>query len=112
VDTEVGSACDIAVGRSHLEPYSSEWWRGRSPEELRDIVSRGFAGGDVFTAATAELARRSDEARRFAEHEAAAMANFRRRSLLKRRVLLVLLGLSLLATFFFVMIIMTRSGVD
>jgi hypothetical protein len=93
-----------------IEPYSSEWWHRCSPQDLRDIVNRGFAGGDVFTAATAELARRSDEARKFAESEAAAMAAFQRRSLLKRRVLLVLLGLCLVATFFAVTIIVMRPG--
>lgn len=44
-----------------VEPYSVAWWESRTAEELRDIINRGFAGGQAFQAAVAEAERRSRE---------------------------------------------------
>jgi len=41
------------------EIYSVAWWHSRTPDELRDIIDRGFAGGDTFGAALAESERRA-----------------------------------------------------
>ena len=39
------------------EPYSADWWEIRTAEELRDIIKRGFAGGEAFNGAVAETER-------------------------------------------------------
>ena len=44
-----------------LEPYSVAWWESRTGEELRDIINRGFAGGQAFQSAVAEVERRARE---------------------------------------------------
>ena len=37
-------------------------WRSRSCDDLREIVSHGIAGGDMFFAASSEIERRAREA--------------------------------------------------
>ena len=44
------------------EPFSAAWWQNRTAEELRDIINRGFAGGEAFQGAVAEAERRGREA--------------------------------------------------
>lgn len=62
------------------EPYSAAWWELRSAEELRDIIKRGFAGGEAFQGAVSETERRArDETRRL--RDAAALEAERRRKL-------------------------------
>lgn len=52
------------VGDPH-EPNSAAWWQHRTAEELRDIINRGFSGGQVFQDAVAEAERRArDETKR------------------------------------------------
>ena len=46
------------TGDAPVEPYSVAWWESRTAEELRDIINRGFAGGEIFKAANAEIERR------------------------------------------------------
>ena len=46
------------------ELHSAAWWSRLSAEELRDIIKRGFAGGDAFQGAVAEAERRAKEATR------------------------------------------------
>ena len=43
------------------ELYSAAWWQRQSPDQLRDIINRGFAGGQVFRDAVAEAERRARE---------------------------------------------------
>lgn len=38
--------------------YSGEYWRTRSPEELREIADGSFPGGEAYEGAMAEIARR------------------------------------------------------
>lgn len=53
------TAAPQAAGTS--EPFSVTWWEGRTAEQLRDIIKRGFAGGQVFQDAVAEAERRARE---------------------------------------------------
>src|SRR5689334_1557990 len=47
------------------EPYSAEWWQARTPNELRDIIKRGFGIGQVaYDGAVLETERRAREAMR------------------------------------------------
>ena len=47
------------------EPYSAEWWQVRTPNELRDIIKRGFGVGQVaYDGAVLETERRAREAMR------------------------------------------------
>lgn len=62
-----------------VEPYSFAWWEGRTAEELRDIINRGFAGGQLFNAANAEIERRAREETRRLRDLAAAEALVRRK---------------------------------
>ena len=62
-----------------VEPYSVAWWESRTAEELRDIIKRGFAGGQVFQAANAEIERRAREETRRLRDQAAAAALARRK---------------------------------
>ena len=43
------------------EQFSAAWWQRRTPEELRDIIKRGFAGGEAFQGAVSETERRARE---------------------------------------------------
>lgn len=112
MDTNVSTYRDHALDDGEADQPSAEWWRRRSPEEIRDLINRGFAGGELFAAATAEMARRSGEARRAAEQEAMALAEAGRRRMWKRRILFVLLSLSLIATFVTIAVIATQIGTD
>lgn len=54
----------LAVTRSRAiddanQPHSAAWWEQRTAEELRDIIKRGFAGGQAFRSAVAEAERRA-----------------------------------------------------
>ena len=40
-------------------PYSAAWWERLTAEELRDIINRGFSGGQVFQDAVSEAERRA-----------------------------------------------------
>ena len=47
------------------EPYSAEWWQARTPNELREIIKRGFGVGQVaYDGAVLETERRAREAMR------------------------------------------------
>ena len=47
------------------EPYSAEWWEARTPNELRDIIKRGFGLGQAaYDGALLETERRAREAMR------------------------------------------------
>lgn len=66
-----------------VEPYSAGWWQLRTAEELRDIIKRGFSGGDVFHGAVSEAERRArEETRRLREAAAAEADRKKRRRLL------------------------------
>ena len=55
------------------QPYSAEWWQRRTAEELRDIINRGFAGGEAFQGAVSEAERRArEETRRLRDLAAVA----------------------------------------
>ena len=112
MDTDVGTAAEHAAKEGESGQFSADWWHSRTPEELRDIINRGFAVGDLLPAATAELARRADEKRRAEEREAAALFELKRRKTWKRRVLFVLASLSLIATFFTLAVIAMHIGAD
>ena len=70
-------ANDSAV--ESIEPYSVAWWESRTAEDLRDIINRGFAGGQVFKAANAEIERRAGEETRRLREQATAAALARRK---------------------------------
>ena len=70
-------ANDSAV--ESIEPYSVAWWESRTAEDLRDIINRGFAGGQVFKAAYAEIERRAREETRRLREQATAAALARRK---------------------------------
>jgi len=61
------------------EQFSAAWWEMRTAEELRDIIKRGFAGGDAFQGAVAEAERRAREATTRLRQEAAIAAAARKR---------------------------------
>src|SRR5690348_12673996 len=46
------------------EPYTAEWWQARTPNELRDIIKRGFGLGQAYDGAVLETERRAREAMR------------------------------------------------
>ena len=62
-----------------VEPYSVAWWESRTAEDLRDIINRGFAGGQVFQAANAEIERRARQETRRLRDLAEATARARRK---------------------------------
>lgn len=66
----------------------------------------------MFAGAAAEAARRSDEARHVAEAEAVRVSTLQRRSIRKRRILLLLVGASLIATFLTVVVVFTQVGMS
>jgi hypothetical protein len=78
------------------EQFSAAWWEMRSAEELRDIIKRGFAGGDAFQGAVAEAERRAREATNRLRAEAAAVAAKRRRRL-KMLAIGALVGIAVIA---------------
>lgn len=90
--------------------YPEEWWRSRSSDELREFINRGFAGGELFAGATAEAARRSDEAERAAQKDAAVATERRRSEGRKLLVLRILVGISLLATLFTMVVVVMHLG--
>ncbi len=61
------------------EQFSAEWWQRRTAEELRDIINRGFAGGQTFRAAVDEVERRSREETRRLRDVAARQAEAQRK---------------------------------
>jgi hypothetical protein len=82
-----------AAESQSAEPYSVAWWESRTAEELRDIINRGFAGGQVFKAANAEIERRAREETRRLRDQATAEALARR----KRNEMIWGVGASILA---------------
>ena len=66
------------------EPNTVEWWKNLTAEELRDIIKRGFSGGETFKAAVAETERRArKETNRLRELAAAeALARRKRREII------------------------------
>jgi hypothetical protein len=44
------------------ERYSADWWQMRSPQELREIIKRGFGLGTAYDGAIAETERRARDA--------------------------------------------------
>ena len=103
---QVDDVADRATGTA----FSADWWKSRSADELRDMINRGFAGGDLFSGATAEAARRSGEARLLADEEAAALSRRQRRKKRNMLVLQVLVGLSLIATLFTTAVVVMHLG--
>lgn len=75
------------------EPYSVAWWECRTAEDLRDIINRGFAGGQLFRDAVAEAERRASQETKRLRAVAATEALSRR----KRRKILWATAASLLA---------------
>ena len=74
----------LAVGANHAdverpEPYSVAWWESITAEQLRDIIHRGFAGGQEFAGAVAEVERRAREETSRLRDLAAAEAFARRK---------------------------------
>jgi hypothetical protein len=61
------------------EQFSAAWWQRRSAEELRDIIKRGFAGGDAFQGAVAETERRARDVTQRLRESAAVEAEARRK---------------------------------
>jgi hypothetical protein len=108
-DTQVQ---DAAAGGIARPACTDDWWRGLSSDELRDIINRGFAGGELFTGATAEAERRSKEKRRAADEEAARSILQRKRASRKTLILRLLVVLSLVATFSTTLIVLTRLWAD
>ena len=90
---EVLAVVDEQASVESVEPYSVAWWESRTAEELRDIINRGFAGGEIFKAANAEIERRAREETRRLRDLAAAEAVARR----KRKELIWGVGASVLA---------------
>jgi hypothetical protein len=113
IDTQLHQVAggELAAGKSGLgAAYPEEWWRSRSSDELRELINRGFAGGDLFTGATAEAARRSSEAQLAADLEAAEAAMRRRSRVRKILLLRILVGLSLLVTLFATVVVIMQLG--
>ena len=55
------------------ELFSAEWWQLLSPEDLRDIIKRGYGVGPAYDGAVAETERRAREAlKRVRESESAS----------------------------------------
>lgn len=81
---EALAVVDEQTAAESVEPYSVAWWESRSAEELRDIINRGFAGGQVFKAANAEIERRArEETRRLRDlATAAALARRKRKEII------------------------------
>jgi hypothetical protein len=63
VDVKETTTSSAAPGAA-LEPYSAEWWQARTPNELRDIIKRGFGLGQAYDGAVLETERRAREAMR------------------------------------------------
>ena len=75
-DFAITAVHSVGASREHL---SAAWWEARSAEELRDIIKRGFAGGEAFQGAVAEAERRAGEVTRRLREEAAGKAAARRK---------------------------------
>ena len=70
---ETLTAAETNVGERAAEPFSPNWWHGRSSEELRALLDRGF-GSAAFEGATAEMERRAREDLRDEDRAAQATA--------------------------------------
>jgi hypothetical protein len=77
---------------SRLEP--SAWWESRTPDELREIIKRGFGGGETYDRAVAETERRAREAMRRmrAESDAVARREARKRMVTLAAAIAIFLG--------------------
>lgn len=53
---------DARPASADPEAYSAEWWQMRSPQELREIIKRGFGVGTAYDGAIAETERRARDA--------------------------------------------------
>jgi hypothetical protein len=73
---ELAPAPDAGDAR---EPNSFASWECRTAEELRDIINRGFAGGQQFREAVAEAERRASEETKRLRAVAAAEALSRKK---------------------------------
>ena len=68
------------VNQESREQFSVAWWQNRTAEELRDIIKRGFAGGDAFQGAVVETERRArDETQRLRQLAAVEAAKRKKR---------------------------------
>ena len=76
------------------EPYSASWWRARTTEELREMMSGDIGLSRAFEGASAEAERRAREYLRTEEASKRAEADR------KRRLRLSILGIFLLAGLF------------
>lgn len=107
IDAQLHEAAGSEVaGRA----YPDDWWQSRSSDELREFINRGFAGGDLFAGATAEAARRSSEAQRAAQEDAAVASVRLRRKTRKLLLLRALVLISLLATLFTLVVVVMHLG--
>ena len=79
-EMQVGTA-PAAGNDGPRETFSAEWWQNRTGEELRDIIKRGFAGGEAFQGAVAEAERRGREVTQRLRAEAAIEAERRKKRL-------------------------------
>jgi hypothetical protein len=50
---------DARPAGAEPEAYSADWWQMRSPQELREIIKRGFGLGTAYDGAVAETERRA-----------------------------------------------------
>ena len=64
------------------EVPDSLWWESRSGDDLKEILQRGFLGGEMFEAANREMRRRIAALDK-AEEEARAASAAHRTSVLK-----------------------------
>lgn len=88
------AAPSTPVPDTSAEPYSAEWWQQRTAEELRDIIKRGFAGGEAFQGAVSETERRArEETRRLRDLAAVAADRARtRKRLVQGSIALVVIA--------------------
>jgi hypothetical protein len=68
------------------EPFSAAWWERRTAEELRDIIKRGFSGGEAFQGAVTETERRARKETSRLRHIAAIEAEQRQK---RKRVFII-----------------------
>jgi hypothetical protein len=79
LDEMQATAAPSAANDAPRETFSAEWWQNRTAEELRDIIKRGFAGGEAFQGAVAEAERRGREATQRLREAAAIDAERRKK---------------------------------
>lgn len=79
--TETNALAEAVRADATPEPYSVAWWESLTPEQLRDIIRRGFSSGETFQAAVAETERRARQETKRLRELAAAESLARRKRL-------------------------------